>query len=74
MGTLELRITAVKPGVDGKLVGVICVINDIGEQQSHICTHCFHCVFDDSLSRDLSCAVQVTSFTSEHVQTPALPS
>lgn len=22
MGTLELRITAVKPGVDGKLVGV----------------------------------------------------
>lgn len=36
MGTLELRITAVKPGLDGKLVGVFNIISQ--KQQSHICT------------------------------------
>lgn len=25
MGTLELRITAAKPGVDGKLVRIVCL-------------------------------------------------
>lgn len=29
MGTLELRITAVKPGIDGKLVRLVIAMNNI---------------------------------------------
>lgn len=79
MGTLELRITAVKPGVDGKLVRVMSLNYTFKPFLSKIrLKNVFRLFFSlspvDSQSPDLSCAAPVTLFTSERVRTPAPPS
>lgn len=82
MGTLELRITATKPGLDGKLVRIVITVSklliinvfNIFIVKNRIAIFLnFHYLFADSLSPDLNCAAPVMLFTSELVLTPAPP-
>lgn len=72
MGTLELRITAVKPGADGKLVS-LSTLNRIFHWKEKVWSLFCFCLWGDSQSPDLSCAAPVMWSTSERVRTPALP-
>lgn len=74
MGTLELRITAAKPGIDGKLVRLVIVIVLVLSKARLQILSDFHSHFAHSRSPDLNFAAPATSSTSERVPTPAPPS